>query len=91
MARLVGINGHPSALPDAEIEALKKCLVCDIPVEPHPYLRVGRRVRIIAGALCGYEGILVRRKGHHRVVLSIDLVQQSAAIEVDASILVPIQ
>jgi transcription antitermination factor NusG len=90
VACLVGISGQPSALPDEEIEALKQCSARGIAIEPYPYLSTGRRVRIVAGALCGYEGILVRRKGHHRVVLSINLVKQSAAIEVDASMLVPV-
>jgi transcription antitermination factor NusG len=90
VACLVGVNGRPSALPDEEIEVLKKCMARNIAVEPYPYLAAGRRVRIVAGALSGYEGILVRRKGHHRVVLSIDLVKQSAAIEVDASTLMPV-
>jgi len=90
VVRLVGINGHPSALPNSEIAALKKCLACDLRVEPHPYLITGMRVRIAAGALAGYEGILVRRKGHVRVVISIELVKKSAAVEVDASELVPV-
>jgi transcription antitermination factor NusG len=57
--------------------------------EPHPYLTVGRRVRITAGPLAGREGILVRWRGQHRVVLSIDLIQRSIRVELDPLILEP--
>ena len=89
VVRLVGFNSTPTALPEEEIQALRNGLKAGIRAEPHPYLRVGRRVRIIAGPLAGREGILLRRKGHIRVVLSIELLQRSAAIEVDVSEIVP--
>ena len=59
-------------------------------LEPHPYLRVGRRVRVKGGPMTGMEGILVRRKGKLRVVVSVDQIQRSVAIEVDASELFPV-
>ncbi len=89
VVRLVGFNSTPTALPEEEIQALRKGLKAGICAEPHPYLWVGRRVRIISGPLAGREGILLRRKGHIRVVLSIELLQRSAAIEVDVSEIVP--
>jgi transcription antitermination factor NusG len=52
-------------------------------VEPHPYLSAGCRVRIKRGPLAGVEGILVRKKNVHRVVLSISSIARSAAVEVD--------
>jgi len=58
-------------------------------VEPHPYLKVGERVRVKAGVMKGVEGILVRKKNEFRVVLSLDAIMQSVAVEVDASDLEP--
>lgn len=52
-------------------------------VEPHPLLTVGQRVRIKVGALAGIEGIVVRAKIGFRVVITLDLLMQSIAIEVD--------
>jgi transcription antitermination factor NusG len=89
VVRLVGFNSTPTALPEEEIQALRTGLKAGIRAEPHPYLRIGRRVRIISGPLTGREGILLRRKGHIRVVLSIELLQRSVAIEVDVSEIVP--
>jgi transcription antitermination factor NusG len=54
-------------------------------VEPHPYLKVGERVRVKSGVMAGVEGILVRKKNEFRMVLSLDSIMQSVAIEVDAN------
>src|SRR6266851_8884853 len=61
VAKLVGFNGTPTALPEEEIAALRTSLACGVRAEPHPYLTAGRRVRIKAGPLTGLEGILLRR------------------------------
>jgi transcription antitermination factor NusG len=85
VVRLVGFDNRPAALPDEEIEALRTVLAHGVHSEPHPYLSVGRRVRITRGALAGMEGMLVRKKGRVRLVLSINLIRQSAMIEVDSA------
>jgi transcription antitermination factor NusG len=85
VVRLVGFNGQLSALPDAEIEGLKNGLAGGVRAEPHPFLTAGRRVRIKAGALEGREGILLRRKGSLRVVLSIELIQRSIVVDVEVA------
>lgn len=81
--RLVSFNGQPAALPASEIETLKSRLSGTRGVEPHPYLRAGRRVRVRSGAMEGLEGIVVRRKDRCRIVFSIDLLKRSVAVEVD--------
>jgi transcription antitermination factor NusG len=83
VVRFVSFNGHPAPLPDAEIDTLINGLVNGVHAEPHPYLKVGNRVRVKYGPLAGTQGILVRRKDKFRVVLSIDLIMRSVAVEVD--------
>jgi transcription antitermination factor NusG len=90
VVRLVGFDNRPAALPDDEIEMLRGVMGRGLRSEPHPYLMVGRRVRIARGALAGMEGVLVRKKGRVRLVLSIDLIRQSAMIEVDSADVGPI-
>ncbi len=85
VARLISFNGKPAALPDIEIEALRMGLAAQLRAEPHPYLKVGRRVRVIGGPLEGVEGILIRKKKACRVVLSLDVIMRSASVEVDAA------
>ena len=90
VVRLVGFNGHLSPLPDEEIEALKKALAGGVLAEPHPFLSVGRRVRVKAGPLEGVEGIVIRRKNRLRLVISLELIQRAAMVEIDAADLEPI-
>jgi transcription antitermination factor NusG len=90
VAKLVGFGGIPAALPDEEIEALKKGLVRGLRAEPHSFLSAGRRVRVKAGPLEGVEGIVVRKRNGLRLVISLDLIQRAAAVEIDAADLEPI-
>jgi len=83
VVRFVSFNGQPAALPTEEIEALRTRLGDKSRIEPHPYLRVGRKVRVHSGPFEGLEGIVVRRKDRCRLIFSIDLIQRSLAIEVD--------
>lgn len=85
VVRLVNFNGHPAPLPEQDIEALRNALEQRIYAEPHPYLRIGRRVRIVHGPLAGTQGILVRKKDKFRVVISLEVLMRSVAVEVDAA------
>jgi transcription termination/antitermination protein NusG len=73
-------------IPAGEIEAVQKALNARVPILPHPYLSSGQRVRIAHGPLAGAEGVLVQSnpmKG--LLVLSVDLLQRSIAVEVECS------
>ena len=85
VVRLVGFGGLPTALPDTEMEILRSGLSERLRAEPHPFLTVGRRVRITAGPFAGLEGILRRKKTNLRVVVSLELIQRSVAVDVDAA------
>jgi transcription antitermination factor NusG len=87
--RFVSFNGHPVPLPPVEMEALMNGLSSGVCAEPHPYLTVGRRVNVKHGPLAGSQGILVRRKDKFRVVLSLDLIMRSVAVEVDEADIEP--
>jgi transcription antitermination factor NusG len=85
VVRLVGFGGLPTALPDSEMEIIRSGLSHSLRAQPHPFLTVGRRVRITAGPFAGLEGVLKRKKSGLRVVVSLDLIQRSVAVDVDAS------
>ncbi len=80
---IVGSVSGPWPLPDAEIVSLRDGLQSH-KFEPHPYLAVGQKVRIKSGPLADLTGFLVRQSGGLRVVLSVELIRQAAAVEVDA-------
>ena len=91
VVRLVGFNGQLTALPDDEIDILRRALTTQISAAPHPFLAAGTRVRIVRGPLAGLSGVTVRRKGSMRVVLSIELIQRSVIVDLDTADLEPIR
>lgn len=82
---LVSFNGKLAALPEAEIAALRNALENEVCVEPCPYLRVGRKVRVVRGPMAGAEGILARKKDKYRVVISVEVLMRSVALEIDGT------
>ncbi len=89
VVHLVSFNGHPAPLDGSQIERLRM-VISQMRVEPHPFLTVGRRVRVQLGPLAGAEGILRRRKSSCRVVLSLELIQRSVSVEVDIADVEPL-
>lgn len=90
VVNLVGIHGQPTPIEEREIDTLRQFVLHDGRVQPHPYLSIGRRVRVQSGPLADTEGILTRRKGRCRLVVSIHLIERSVAVEVDAGDVFPI-
>ena len=72
-------------IPGEEMQAIQKAVDGPFSVEPHPYLKCGERVRVKRGSLEGVEGVLVRKKNLYRLVLSVNMVAQSVAVEIDAA------
>lgn len=82
LAVVGGAGGEPAPLLDAAIEALRVGLQ-EHRIEPHPLLRVGQHARIRSGAFAGMEGVVVRKKSGFRIVLTLEQIMQSVAIELD--------
>jgi transcription antitermination factor NusG len=83
---IVGNGRNESPLTDTEVEFLRSGLA-GRPVEPFSELAAGDRVRIKSGMLRGIEGTLVRKSSSLRFVLTISLINQSAAVEINADAL----
>jgi transcription antitermination factor NusG len=91
VVRLVGFGGRPIALPDEEVEILRSGLADQLHAEPHPFLSVGRRVRIVSGPLAGFEGIVRCKKNKFRLVVSVELIHRAFAVDVEAADVQPVQ
>jgi len=89
VVKLVTFDGKPALLPQSEIDALRNGLENGIFAQPHPYLQVGRKVRVVRGPLTGAQGILLRKKDKFRFVISIDVLMRSVAVELGAPDVVP--
>jgi len=85
VSSIVSSGSQPVAIPFLEIEGIKRVVESTLRVEPHPFLKSGDRVRVKCGPIAGVEGILIRHKNVARLVLSVELLGNSAAVEVDAT------
>lgn len=90
VAQLVGFGGMPVPIPDEEMAILQRGAASQLRLEPHPFLTIGRRVRIKSGPLAGLQGILLRKKAAYRFVLSVDLIRRSVAADVDIADIDPL-
>jgi transcription antitermination factor NusG len=86
---IVGTTREPTPLPDEDIERLRSGLHL-VHAEPHPTLTMGETVRIRRGPLQGMTGVVTRQKNSFRVVLTVDLIMKSVAVEVCADSVEPI-
>jgi transcription antitermination factor NusG len=81
---------HVAVIPENEIESIRRTVDGHFRTEHHPFIRSGDRVRVIRGSLQGLEGILVRKKNQFRLVLSVDMLAKSVAVEIDSTDVEPV-
>ena len=72
-----------------QLRQINRALTVGDVVEVMPYLEVGRLVKVTGGAMKGLEGIVSRLKGKTRVIINVDMIRQSVAVEVDGAWLAP--
>jgi len=82
---VVSAEGRPARISEEEVDAIRQMIESKVLVEPHPFLKTGDWIRVKGGPLAGIEGILVRKKNQWRLVVSVELLQKSVAVEVDAA------
>lgn len=83
VVHIVGTGKTPVPIDQEEIAAIQAAVKSEFSTQPWPFVEIGQRVRIEYGPLCGIEGILLGFRGHHRIVLSITLLQRSVAVEIN--------
>jgi len=90
VVRFVSFNGQPAPLDGEDLNALRNALLQGLRAEHHPYLTVGRRVKVVRGPLAGARGILVRVKTNYRIIISIDAIMRSVSVEINESDIEPL-
>ena len=81
--RFVRVNGAPASIPDSQIESIQTVLANQLPISACGFIQIGQRVRVRGGSLDGIEGILMASKGGQKLVISVDLLQQSVEVTVE--------
>jgi transcription antitermination factor NusG len=69
---------------DEEINSIKLCIEKKAELRRHPFFAEGDLVKVRGGAFAGVQGIVVRHKNGCKLIVSIGLIQQSVAMEIDA-------
>jgi transcription antitermination factor NusG len=87
---LVSSVGELAVVEDADVERLRACAQLAGEIEPHPYLKIGRRVRVRHGLFAGWEGTLVEKQNSRRLVVNMDQIMQSFAINLHSADVEPI-
>jgi len=84
VVNIVGIEG-PEPIPEEELDALKTVSTSKRACDSHVYLNEGAWVEVVRGPLTGIRGQFIRKAGQDCIVLRIQLLQQAAAVHIDAS------
>lgn len=85
VVNLVSRAGKAVTLSQEEIERLRACCIHPRNIEPHPYLRVGRRVRVKYGPFFGWEGTLVEKQNSRRLIVSIEQIMKAVSVNIDGA------
>jgi transcription termination/antitermination protein NusG len=83
VVRIVGWGRRPEPIAENDIVAIQTMLRSGLPMGPHKHLTEGETITITKGPLRGVGGLLVRNKNNMKVVVSIELLQRSVAVELD--------
>lgn len=83
--KIVGAGRMPIPVDDAEIAGIQTIVKSRLAVSPYPFMRIGDRVQIRSGPLCGLEGILLEMRQRHRLIVSVTLLQRSVAVDIDSA------
>ena len=87
---LVGPRNRPQPVDDLEIASIRTIALSGRPVQPWPFLRSGQRIRLQAGPLMGAEGIFLRVKDEHHLIVSITLLQRSVSVVIETDAVAPL-
>lgn len=86
---LVGFGGRPSAVPDWQVESVRIALESKNRVDLVLGIAPGEPVRVVAGPLAGARGVVLKRRGADKLVISIELLGRGLSVDLDESGVVP--
>jgi transcription antitermination factor NusG len=90
IVQIVGNGDGPEPVTEDEIQAIKALMASALPYDAYPYLEEGMAVQVIRGPLEGIRGMLLRKDKPFRLVISVHLIRQAAAVEIDAGDVAPL-
>jgi len=89
IVRLVG-QSQPEAVREDQIYALKTIVQDIFDYDPYPYLMPGMEVEVVRGPLKSVRGVLEEKKNKHRLIINLEMINNSVATEIDAEDVRPV-
>ena len=84
--RILGNNGEHTPIPDEQINSIKKIIECTNDYDLYPYLTEGKKVVVTRGPMEGVTGKVIKRKGKDRLIVSVELINRSVGMELEAGL-----
>lgn len=82
---LIKFGNKPCFIPDEDIDGIKRMVELEYDISVEHCLNEGEYVRITQGALAGFQGILVQKKGKCRFGIQLKGINQTVNVNVNAS------
>ena len=86
VATIVRVEGRPVAIPDGEMENVRRFVAAlqasGLEPELKPLVEAGQRVRVMEGPFRGVEGVVVERRGKRRVLVGLSAIRQGLEVDV---------
>jgi transcription antitermination factor NusG len=73
-----------------DLRQISEIIQAEVPLTPESLLEAGNQCRIKTGPFQGYEGIVVRRDGKTRFLVSVQFLEQAVSMEIDEGLLEPL-
>jgi transcriptional antiterminator NusG len=84
---IVRFGKTEAPVDESEIDAVRTLAASGKPLAHLPFLRIGQNVRIERGPLAGIRGVVVRDESAWRVVVSVEALDRSIAVQIDREVL----
>jgi transcription antitermination factor NusG len=81
VANLIEITDERKLLEP--LRAIATALEAGAEMEVLPFLKPGQRIRVTGGSLKGLETEIIEIRGEKRIVIQVEMIQQSVALEMD--------
>jgi transcription antitermination factor NusG len=90
VASVVRFGNQASPVDEQEIESVRVIVHSGLDVVRSPQMKLGARVRVVAGPLKGAEGVLTDFRVGYQLVVSVGLLQRSISVEIDEAMVEPV-
>ena len=85
VVRILSCDGRLAAVPEHEIDGIRRLTESELRFDPCPLIREGMMVEVVRGPLRGISGRLVRKGSQARLILAVELIGQAVSVEVHAA------